>query len=406
MFKKKTPKFYIIIAAAALLAAFCAWYFRPVTLNVALYSYVPDKARFEAAVRSAWAEEHPGVGLNFVEWNCYSEDPPEDLDVFVFDCAFLNDYISDGFLLPLSENEIADAGDIFPFCLAACRKDDSLYAVPQLLCEHMLFTRKGDAELAGVNSIPELDAVLGDYGMEAAATTGSSGALETAESKADMEGLLANYGDSFSYLCLYYGAMIEAAQEYRDHFPLPEEGLDSKGAIETLQKLQQMAGPLWREELHAEIGTYPLAARFAAGEGRALISYSECMSELGDDAAAQYDIRPVFMTDQEKLKVLFMDAAGVRSGIRGRKRQLAVDLLNVLTGTDVLAQAARPFQEGESCQYLLLARNSAYEALKNDYPAYGILQPMISDPDNRIFLLKPSGKKYVEQEELALKQLP
>ena len=39
-------------------------------------------------------------------------------------------------------------------------------------------------------------------------------------------------------------------------------------------------------------------------------------------------------------------------------------------------------------------------------PAYGILQPMISDPDNRIFLLKPSGKKYVEQEELALKQLP
>ena len=46
MFKKKTPKFYIIIAAAALLAAFCAWYFRPVTLNVALYSYVPDNRIF------------------------------------------------------------------------------------------------------------------------------------------------------------------------------------------------------------------------------------------------------------------------------------------------------------------------------------------------------------------------
>ena len=30
-----------------LLTAFCAWYFRPVTLNIGLYAYVPDKARFE-----------------------------------------------------------------------------------------------------------------------------------------------------------------------------------------------------------------------------------------------------------------------------------------------------------------------------------------------------------------------
>ena len=117
MFKKKTPIISIIIAAAALLAAFYAWYFRPVTLNVALYSYVPDKARFETSVRSVWEEEHPGVGLHFVEWNCYVADLPEDLDVFVFDCAFLSDYIDDGLLLPLSENEIADAGDISPSAL-------------------------------------------------------------------------------------------------------------------------------------------------------------------------------------------------------------------------------------------------------------------------------------------------
>ena len=51
--------------------------------------------------------------------------------------------------------------------------------------------------------------------IAAGGPTGSGDALEAAESKADMEGLLANYGDSFSYLCLYYGAMIEAAQEYR-----------------------------------------------------------------------------------------------------------------------------------------------------------------------------------------------
>ena len=58
-------------------------------LNVALYGYVPDPESFKLAVEERWSAVKPNVQLNFVEWDCYDSDPPEDLDVFVFDSILL-----------------------------------------------------------------------------------------------------------------------------------------------------------------------------------------------------------------------------------------------------------------------------------------------------------------------------
>lgn len=73
------------------------------TLNVALYGYVPDTERFEKAVQESWEKAEANVTLNFVNWDCYEEEPTENVDVFVFDAIYLNDYIEKGYLLPLEK---------------------------------------------------------------------------------------------------------------------------------------------------------------------------------------------------------------------------------------------------------------------------------------------------------------
>lgn len=44
----------------------------PVTLNLALYTVIPDYDSFEETVKAYWAETHPETELNIVDWDCYS----------------------------------------------------------------------------------------------------------------------------------------------------------------------------------------------------------------------------------------------------------------------------------------------------------------------------------------------
>ena len=58
-----------------------------------------------------WKEKHPEVELNFENWDCYSGEVPEGLDVFVFDTISLDSFAERGFLLALSEKNIQDYND-------------------------------------------------------------------------------------------------------------------------------------------------------------------------------------------------------------------------------------------------------------------------------------------------------
>lgn len=131
------------------------------TLSVALYPYVPDQARFQQAVEAEWAARHPDVALRFVPWNAYTEDPPEDLDVFVYDSVFLYDFLEGGYLMPLADEDIREAGDLIPYALDACRVDGVVYAIPQLLCTNLLYAREGNAALSAVENVYELYGVVG-----------------------------------------------------------------------------------------------------------------------------------------------------------------------------------------------------------------------------------------------------
>ena len=132
------------------------------TLRVALFPYVPDRVGFQKAVSGAWAREHPEVGLEFADWDAYAADPDPTLDVFVFDGVYLSSFVDEGYLLPIPEEKVRDKKDLLPFALEGCTFGGTLYALPQLLCADFLYTRKDDAELAGVSDIMTLYGILGD----------------------------------------------------------------------------------------------------------------------------------------------------------------------------------------------------------------------------------------------------
>lgn len=75
-------------------------------LNVALYPYVPRLDQFKQVINAAWAQQAQGIQLNYVDWDGYSQDPPKDLDVFVFDGIFLDYFVSNGFSPHLSRTRL------------------------------------------------------------------------------------------------------------------------------------------------------------------------------------------------------------------------------------------------------------------------------------------------------------
>ena len=137
----------------------------PVTMNVSLYKVVPDYDSFKKTIADRWKEKHPEVELNFENWDCYSGEVPEGLDVFVFDTISLDSFAERGFLLALSEKDIQDYNDLIPSFVEGCRVNGTLYAIPQFLCADLLYTRKNDADLKNVQNIDSLYNVLGDSGL-------------------------------------------------------------------------------------------------------------------------------------------------------------------------------------------------------------------------------------------------
>ena len=63
-------------------------------LTVGLYPYVPRLEQFQTAIKTQWAKVQPQVTLKFLaaaDWDGgYSNNPPKNADVYVFDAMFFD----------------------------------------------------------------------------------------------------------------------------------------------------------------------------------------------------------------------------------------------------------------------------------------------------------------------------
>ena len=418
----------LVLAAMLLLILLCALRMRgpsgPVTLNLSLYPVLPEYEAFKETVRECWKERHPDVELNFVEWDCYGDEVPEDLDVFVVDTTNLDTFVGKGCLLPLSEEDIQEYDDLVPSIMEGCRVDGTIYVVPQLLCTDILYTRKSDAELSGVQNIDDLYAVLGPAGdkddgdgsaLDADAENGAGAAADEAggdgeaadraaadEASGDGRGgLLFEKTSNSSKVCLYMQALTDEEQRYIVFYPPIEEGSLSGGAVDSMLKIAAMR-QVEPGGIPADAGWYYYAQRFADGMGRAYIGYSEAMDVMGEHAA-EMDFRLFSMRGDGDIPVFYVDAAAVNAHISKEKKALAIELMNMITGTELMARVSK--NEGNP-RYLLSARYSVYDELAGEYPIYAGLKKIAALPDAHVFRIVPDGYSYMEEAEENAGALP
>ncbi len=362
---------------------------RDVTLEVALYPYVPDMARFQEVVSDAWEREHPDVSLHFADWDCYVSDPDPALDVFVFDGIYLSSFIKDGYLMPIPEENVRDREDIFPFALEGCKSGGELFALPQLLCTEFLYTRKDDPELSSVSDVMTLYGILVDRKTQSVKPE-------------EKEGLLIDLSNQLiTKTVMYLDSLMDEQAEYTDYSELTETSKLSEKALERIAALWKMGGDkqvsYWPEDNDA----YVRARWFSEGRGRAYIGYAEAMAAMGD-YADDVLIRRFSYGTKENIPLFYTDMVGINPKIGEDKKELALDLANLLISGEVLTGMSMPAKEGGSPQYLLTARKSVYDTLGRDYPIYRLLLENVDSADNHVYRLGAGAREFIADMEKTL----
>ncbi|WP_434305001.1 thiamine pyridinylase [Clostridium botulinum] len=354
------------------------------TLNVALYEYVPDPIRFKKAVETEWNKKEPNIKLNFVDWDCYSEDPPKDLDVFVFDAIYLSHFVKEGYLSEIPEKDIKNKEDILPFAMKGCTMKGSAYAIPQIICTNLLFSRKGDSDIQKVNSVYDLNDKLGKNTSEDIIPPNNKGLL------IDMSG-------GTSKACMYLDSLIDTTQEYTEFNSLPNLNELNKDAIDSLGLLQSMAGKNQANYWPEDNDSYIRAKWFINGKGRAYIGYTEAMSQM-KEFADDIDFKTISLSKNSNIPIFYGDVVGINSSITNSyKKEKAIELANIITDKNTMVKAVSPDENNKYPQYLLPARRSVYNNLENKYPIYGRLYKIADNPNNRLFRTGPEIRIWLKE---------
>ena len=336
-------------------------------LTVALYPWAPRPGQVQRAVADAWQRRHPDVPLRFVDWDCYTSDPPAGVDVFVFDSVMLRKYVKRGLVQRLAGEEVDDSSDLLPYALRAARADDgALYGIPQIGCALMLFYRDGDTGLERADDLGDLVKALGPARYDT---------LRPPRGK----GLLIDLSDAAMDAYYYIEALQDTYGVYSDDPPLAPTAAKLDGwAMAGLRDLRVMAGA--RQAGAADTGQSTRAEWFGAGRGRALIGFSESLNEMS--AAARDDVRlkmvPFSDSGRGDVRLFYTDVVGLAPALSaGPRRDLALELANLVASSEVMVAAIGPSADDPAPQYLFSVRRSVYDELAPRFPLYAQMAQLV-----------------------------
>ena len=72
------------------------------------------------------------------EWDCYVNGEPNGIDVIMFDALLLDQLVDDGWIQPISSDEVQESEDIFSFAMEGLSVKEQLYGIPVFLCGNFL----------------------------------------------------------------------------------------------------------------------------------------------------------------------------------------------------------------------------------------------------------------------------
>ncbi len=354
-----------------------------ITLSVALFPYVPDVEYFKKVITDTWKSDasHNNVNLEFItDWDCYSSgEVPDEYDIVVLDAIYLREYAEKGELLAINEADIDNYEDILPFVREGLKVDGKIYGMPEMICANLFFYRAGDEDVAQAGNVDKLYEVMGSY--------------EYTEPEPEKgKGLIVDMSSGTGNICLYLDAITDEKAVYSDFAQMPDlENID-EGAVQSLNELILMAGE--KGAYYVTYGSYDRAGWFGSGSGRAYIGYSESMAQMGplDDVK----VNTLSLADREDIPLFYADVAAINSNLSTdeRKKEYALELLNVITNSDVVTQTIK---RDNDCQFILPARSSCYAALKEDFPIYVQLEAIVQKSNNHVFRMGSDAHEYIKK---------
>jgi len=353
------------------------------SLDVGLYPYVPRPEQFKETIQKQWYAKHPNVKLNFIEtWSGGYDNEPKNLDVFVFDAAYLDDYISKDFLLTLKKSEINDFEDLLPYAKEGVKAEDSsdYYGIPQIGCGTLLFYRKNDLELKKAKTQSEIINTIGQCTYDTLIPPKGKGLMMDFSSKT-------TNGD------FYLEATQDIYGKYTTNPPKPPRA-------ELLNPWSINNVSLWRQttsNLHAKVGKLNRPKLFSKGYGRAYVGYSESMSSLDQKTRDEIEFKYLPFSDNNNVHLFYSDIAGINPRVvSNNMKPYAVELLNILTSSETFVEATKATEENKVAQYLLPVRFNTFKELAKDYPLYTKLFNLVMENDPKLFRLGVGANTWLE----------
>ena len=356
-----------------------------VTLNVGLYPYVPRLTQFRQAIQSAWSQVQPGVTLNFLpesQWDGgYSTDPSASTDVFVFDAMYFEYFRGQGWLEPLKATEIQGLGDFVPYALQGVQASGLYYAIPQLGCANILFYQKTDSAIAQASTLTQLNNVL-------------SQCTYTSPIPPDRRGLMIDMSGGTTTASLYLDSEHSITGQYPLPLPWSPSQLDP-AAIGNLRSLLAMAS--FEDGTASLSDSYQRSAWFSQGWGRAVVGYSESMSEMSDQTLSNIAFKIMPLSDNANPPLFYADVIGINTSTNQRgTRALAVQLANVMASTATMVASTGPDASNPGPQYLMPTRPTIFQTLGQTFPIYTAMYGLVTGSNPVMFKLDSQSKAWLK----------
>ncbi|MCX6405533.1 MAG: thiamine pyridinylase [Propionibacteriales bacterium] len=353
-------------------------------LNVAIYPYLPRPQQFEDAITAAWQSVRPqGPAINFVDYDCYTCDPPITLDVFTFDTIFINHFVQAGYLLPV-DGQLSS--DFFDFAVGAVTVGGQPVAYPQLGCLSSLVVRRGDTPLLLAEGSDGVYDVLGPA------------ADPTVPQPPPGSGLLIDYTGRTTDACEYAQAVQQHTGVYDTAF-VPPPSLDQP-SIDALLNYTKAAG-------RAQAGFHDSGSQrqqwFTGGLGRAMAGVTESLSTFPVDQIGNYTVRPkpLAVAAGRGQNGYFVDGVGVSP--RSTDLDAAQAMAQVMTSQQVLAQGCVARSSNENPQYLIPARQSTLGYLGTTDRLYNDINQIVSGGPRHAFTVDVTVRDWIAAQAVAIR---
>ena len=311
------------------------------TLTYAVFPYLPDAGYYQELIEQRWAETEPDIKLVRAEWDCYTDELPDDVDVLMYDAVMRDTLIEKGSIRPIEPNCISDKDDIYAFALDGLTVDGKLYGIPVFMCGNFLIY---DTECTNIADAKHLTDI------EGAGILVINSDLPLNRTQYTCEVLADTLGD-----------------------PDPKAAADEDVMMADIDRLAV--------DVHKRDEDAQVVSAYDSGVGKGYIGFSESMRLL-DSRSNHTNIKSISFSDKDDIPRLYVDAVAINSKVGdGQRYDKCLELMNIIADADVLTELS--VQNGKP-QYLLIARKSPYMVLADRFPLYSRLDDLASNENNNV----------------------